>query len=827
VRPDSSIHWSAYPALLIAGAFVLGVMGESVFAFETVTPWIGGAGGGIALFVFAQWRDRTRIVTLAPLGRIVALALIVGCAGGARHAMYRMPSPQALKPIAEASDEAMALQGEVADAPERTEEATRFVLDADTLHGARDTVAVDGRTRVTLRASPWDENVGSFPDVRQGDVVRLRGSLRLPPKLRNPGGFDYRAYLARREICCTVYVGDPNHVSVRGARRGKLESFLVVAREYIRAQIARYVPSASAQAVLRALLLGDRSRVTDAQRDRFAKTGLMHLLAVSGLHVFLVGMVFYALLRPFLMRFGLRWRTVEVIRAVLTVLVLGGYMLLTGGRPSVVRAVIMAALFIGGIVFQRSAHPLNTLGVAALILLAVRPPALFDVGFQLSMSAVAGIVTLNPRLLDAVSEQYRTSWAADWLVSTGTVSAAAILGTAPVLLFHFGWVSVAGVLLNVVGIPCTGLALSAAILMVTTGGLWSLTGASFGSAADLFVQGLLATSRYGAEWFSWAGIRMATPDLWVLGALVAVLIALAQWPRPRLRWRWIIIVLAFAVLSVWDGVVGRESGPTLEAVFFDVGQGGATLLTTPEEHRVLVDAGPRSPNGSAAEFVILPYLERWGIQELDAVVVTHPDEDHLGGVPTLLKEVSVDRVVDNGRSADTELYDEFERLLEGSGASRRTTRRGDSLVAGPSVRMRILAPARDGGRRIETKNNASVVLRVSYGDVDFLLPGDVEAKAEKELVLAYGEQLESEVVKVPHHGSSTSSTPSFVQAVSGSKEEESHAVVSVGREGQYGMPHETVVTRWEDYGAEVYSTAENGAVWMRTDGQEVWQVDWE
>lgn len=825
MRSDSSIHWSAYPALLLAGAFALGVVGESVFALGAVALWIGGAGAGIVLFTFFQWRDHTRIVTLAPLGRIVAVVLIMGCAGGARHAMYRTPSPQALKPAAEASDEATTLQGEIADAPERTDEATRFVLRADTLYGARDTAAVDGRTRVALRVSPWAENVGRFPDVRQGDVIRLRGSLRLPPKLRNPGGFDYRAYLTRRGICCTMYVGEPNHVDIRKNRRGALKSFLVVVREYIRVQIDRYVPSTGGRAVLRALLLGDRSRVTDAQRDRFAKTGLMHLLAVSGLHVFLVGMVLYALLRPVLMRFGLRWRTVEVARAVLTVLVLGGYMLLTGGRPSVVRAVIMGALFIGGIVFQRSAHPLNTLGVAALVLLAVRPTALFDVGFQLSMSAVAGIVALNPRLLEGIPERYRASQAADWLVSTGTVSAAAILGTAPVLLFHFGWVSAAGLLLNVVGIPCTGLALSAAILMAATGGLWALAGASFGSAADLFVRGLLATSHYGTEWFSWAGIQMPMPDLWVLGALMAGLIAVAQWPRPRLRWRWIIVVLVFATLSVWDGAVGRSSGSTLDVVFFDVGQGGATLLTTPEENHVLVDAGPRSPSGSAAEFVILPYLERWGIQELDAVVVTHPDEDHLGGVPTLLREVSVGRVVDNGRSAETELYDEFERLLEQSGTSRQAVRRGDTLLTDPSVRMQILAPPRDGKSHIETRNNASVVLRVSYGDVDFLMPGDIEEEVEEDLVQAYAGQLESEVVKVPHHGSSTSSTMGFIKATSGS-ETASHAVVSVGQEDQYDMPHEAVLSRWEDHEMRVQSTAKRGAVWMRTDGQKVWQVDW-
>ncbi|PSQ81310.1 MAG: DNA internalization-related competence protein ComEC/Rec2, partial [Bacteroidetes bacterium QS_1_63_11] len=231
----------------MAGAFAIGIVGEFVFATRAVIPWVGGAGAGIVLFVFVQWWDRTRIVTLAPLGRIVAIVLILGCAGGACHARYQTPSPYALKPAAEASTEATTLQGEVADAPERTGDATRFVLKADTLYGAQDTAAVDGRARVTLRASPWAEDVGPFPDVRQGDIVRLHGILRLPPELRNPGGFDYRAYLARRGICCTMYVGEPERVNVQRNRRGTLESLLVGAREYIRLQINRYVPSADAQ----------------------------------------------------------------------------------------------------------------------------------------------------------------------------------------------------------------------------------------------------------------------------------------------------------------------------------------------------------------------------------------------------------------------------------------------------------------------------------------------------------------------------------------------------------------------------------------------------
>ena len=144
MRPDSSIHWSAYPALLIAGAFVLGIVGESVLGSGIVSLWLGGAAVGLGAFVGVQWWNRTRLVTLAPLGRIAAVVLIVGCAGGARHAMYRAPSPRGLAPAAKASEETIALQGVVADAPERTETATRFALSVDTLFGKRDTVAVEG-----------------------------------------------------------------------------------------------------------------------------------------------------------------------------------------------------------------------------------------------------------------------------------------------------------------------------------------------------------------------------------------------------------------------------------------------------------------------------------------------------------------------------------------------------------------------------------------------------------------------------------------------------------------------------------------------------------
>jgi len=577
--------------------------------------------------------------------------------------------------------------------------------------------------------------------------------------------------------------------------------------------------------VLRALLLGDRSGIRDDQRERFAVTGLMHLLAVSGLHVFLVGMVLYVLLRPVLMRLRLHRRAVETGRAALTVVVLGLYVALTGGRPSVVRAVVMSGLFIGGTLLQRSSPSLNTLGVAAIVLLALRPTFLFDVGFQLSMAAVSALVTVHPRLMEGVPEGWTVRGPGEWAVSTVSASAAATIGTAPVLLWHFGWVSGAGLLLNVLGIPCTGAALSAAVGMIATGGAWPWIGAAFGNAADLAVRGLLLTSRWGADWLGWVGVRMAEPDPWILGGIAAGTVALAQWPRPRCRWRCVSCALLLLATGTWTKVVDRDAGPTLDVLFFDVGQGDAALVTTPGGRRLLVDTGPRSPTGRAeVSFSLIPYLERRGIGHLDTVVITHPDGDHLGGLPALLREVSIGRVLHSGRKGETDLYRETRRLLRRKGVPSRSVSRGDALLKKAAVRGRVLGPpARPSVRGLEGENERSVVLHLTYGNVKILLPGDIEEDGERGLVRTYGSRLESRVAKVPHHGSASSSTPSFVEQVADSN---TRAVVSVGRSNRFGMPSERVLSRWRSAGARVHSTAEQGAVWLRVDGRSVWTVEW-
>jgi len=826
MQPDSRIHWSSYPALLLAVAFAAGIVWES-FATIGLVAWMAGAGAGAIVGLGSYFYGRQHLVSLAPLGRVVALAALAVCAGGARQAAYLSPPPRSvasLSPILQGADLDARLAGVVDGVPTEAEGTWRFPFRLSHLRTPTDSAAVAGRVQVTLHNPMWISTI-RYPTIREGDRLHVQGRLEAAPAPRNPGAFDYGAYLQRRGICCTVYVQGEEAVQIAGNVRGPVDRAVTGGRDYVGRQIDRYVPGAISRTVLRALLLGDRTGLGPARREQFASTGLMHLLAVSGLHVLLVGMVLYRLLRPMLMRIRLPHLVREGMRAGLTLTVLVFYMLLTGARPSVVRAVVMAAVLIGGLLVQRSSHTLNSLGVAALVLLAFRPPALFDAGFQLSMSAVAAIVTLHPRITERIPERMYDHPAGNWAISLLSVSTAATLGTAPVLLYHFGRAQIAGLVLNLPAIPLTATGLTAGILCVIVGGAFPALGSAFGAAADLFLRGLVETARWGAVWFEWGLLSGRTPEPMLLVATGAVLVMAAQWPRPRTRWRLAILTSACFCIWVWAPILTRESRPHLDLVFLDVGQGDAVHLATPNGRHLLVDTGPRTRFSDAGRRILLPYFQSRGIQHLDAVVVTHPDSDHLGGLPTLLRSVSIGKVFHSGWKADTRLYAESQRLLDSLSVSHRPVQAGDTIGIDSSVGIQVLGPPVEKWPGAFGENDASVVLRATYGDTRVLLTGDVESAAEDWLVNRYGTALASDIVKIPHHGSSTSSTGPFVAAATADRNGVV-GVVPVGERNAFGFPDPSVLRRWGAAGVQVHLTSDTGAVWLRTDGQTVRRIDW-
>ncbi len=831
MRSSSAVQWKAYPALLVAGALAAGI-GVAAWRVEIgFAAWVSVAAVGAALFWSMALWERRRLVTLAPLLRTAAVGVVVAAAGAALWSYHQLaPADHIARhvppPAADGRAPDVTVVGRVSGAPERRAGRIRFVLEAERLAGQQGALPVRGRVQTALLPSMWEPEAQPFPHLEEGDVVRITGRLEALRPPRNPADFDYGGYLRQRGIYATLSTYEPEDVAVLGTARGPLREGVTRARRHVDRQIERYVPSPAARGVLRALILADRSGIATATRERFIRTGLMHLLAVSGLHVLLVGMVLYGLLRPLLTRLRMRRATVEVTRAAFTVLVLGAYMLLTGARPSVVRAVVMATLFIGGEVMQRSSHPLNTLGVAAVALLVFNPAHLFDVGFQLSFAAVAAIVTLGSVLRGAVTRRWSEHGWRSFVTASVVTSVAAVLGTAPVLLYHFGHVALGGLVLNVVAIPLTALGLAAGLLTVLLGGWFGAAAVLFGAAAGAFLQMLLFVAEAGSAMAGWAAVRVHVKSAWALLAMGTALAMLAQWPRPRLRWRLAIATLAFVNAGLWIGLWQGAHAPRLDVVFFDVGQGDAALVSLPNGKHALIDAGGRTPFTDEATRTLVPHLERFGIRRLDAVVISHTDSDHLGGLPTLLRTVPVGRMVHNGRDASSALYAEVRHLLDSLQVPHRAVHAGDALRLDSSVQMQILAPDPELLTAAVSDNDASVVLRLTYGGTRFLFTGDVERTAEAQLLSRFAPLLASEVVKVSHHGSRTSSTPAFVEQATADASAPARAVVSVARRNAFGLPSAEVLGRWTASGSVVSTTAAEGAVWLRSDGKRVTRVQW-
>lgn len=812
------------PLLACAVACALGIAGAAS-GWGPLPVWIGLLVLGMLVAIGGLVWNRYRLVSLGPLVHTIALLVVVSAAGGLRYIAWETPSPQSLQTLPDSlfSDALPVHVVGTVHGPVITHDGTtRFELQADRLLTATDTLRIHDRIQVRWRSSPWDEDPPPFPDVVAGDRWAMTGPLRAPPAPRNPADFDYGAYLHNHGIHWTLAVDTPAHVErVASAPPGYARS-VHHARSYVMRTLHAHVHTEAARSIQTALLLGDRSAVDDAHRTAFASTGLMHLLAVSGLHVLLVGMLVYHLLRSLLMRLGWSRRRVNAVRAALTLLLLLTYMALTGARPSVVRATLMAALLIGGTLTQRVYASLNALGAAALILLWMRPTALYDPGFQLSFAAVTSIVLFNPKFMSLCPGILTHGSVRRFLTQSVTVSAAALLGTTPFLLLHFGFVSGAGLLLNIIAIPLTALALASGILTVATSALPGVA-SLFGAAADLLTQCLLATAYGGAMVFD--GWQWAVPHVsgWVVLFLSVVLLVfggMRQWQPRHGGWA----ALTSVLLVVWIPLTARPLAPTLDILFFDVGQSDAALIRTPDGRHLLVDAGLRTPHANAAEYTIMPHLRYAGIDALDAVLITHPDADHLGGLPTLLEAGVVNAVWDNGETSNRPLYDETIRWIEDRQTSHRTVRESDTLHIGDHTRVVGLGPPSSASSSdVQTSNDRSVVAALQYGSMQILFSGDVEARAEHWLTQTYGSALRSDVVTVPHHGSPTSSSMAFVNAVA---HENTHAVISAGRYNQFGFPDSTVVSRWESHAKAVHQTS-TGAVWLRTDGDSVWVVPWQ
>lgn len=683
------------------------------------------------------------------------------------------------------------IEGRVASVPERFEGEVRFALRSG-----------QGLLLTTAPDLP-------FP-IALGDRLRLAARLRLPEPQRNPGGRDRAGELRARGIALEA------HATAPPVRVGPPSPLAWVERGRVRlaAAAAAALPPREA-GLVRAIGTGDRGGVDPATADAFARSGLAHLLSVSGLHLAVVAFGAYRVLRGLLARLDAAARRCDPRRAaaLCAVPIAAGYALATGADVPVVRSALAAALGLGATLFDREPDTLSALGLGALAVLAVDPGALRDPSFQLSFASVAGLALLSAPLRRALPvPRDRTTWrgrAREALLASLCASAAAVVATAPIVAFHFRRLSTLAVVSNLAGVPLGSALTVLAALAALAAAVAPAAAPPLLALARPVATALLAVNDACAS-PTWAAPGVGSPG--IAGCAVCYLGLAGAW-RLRGPLRAAAVAAAAAGLlapaPLRHALAARRGG--LEVTFLAVGQGDATALLLPDGSAVLVDGG-----GEAQGHVdpgardVLPWLRDAGVRRLAAVFLSHPHPDHLLGLATVARALPVERFFTNGRTGDGLAAAALAALPPAT-----RLRPGDVFdLAG--VRFEVLGPPAESAAWSE--NDASLVLRVAYGEVVFLLCGDVEAEGEAALVGAGAQRLRADVVKVPHHGSATSSGEAFVRAVRPGR-----AVVTAGRDNRFGFPAPAVVARWTGAGAEVLTTGE-GAVRFLSDGRAVRRV---
>lgn len=655
-----------------------------------------------------------------------------------------------------------------------------------------------------------------------GDEVTFRATPRAPRGFCNQGRDGWAELAFRRGIVAQASLArDAGVTLVRPATGLALDTLLAAARDAVAAALERAVPVDDEREVLRALVLGDQSRIRAELRRAYAATGTAHVLSVSGLHIALVATSAFFAARWLLARLPWLALRVPVARAAacLALPPAVAYALLSGGATATLRALVMGAAALGGVVLGRRPDAWTSLAAAALLLALLDPGVGEDPSFQLSFVAVASLVAaarVGRRLREVATahgfDARRTGHRAlGWLAASLGASLAATVATAPLTAYHFGQVALAGAVANLVAVPLAGwlavlLGLGGAALVVPwpDGGDACLRLAALAvRPVDLLVEALAATPVASARW------ALASPL--EVGAVLA-LVASPLVGGARLRRT---LVVAAGVALGLHGCAGRLAAHAAPLIvrFLDVGQGDASIVQLTSEGRtIVIDGGGLAGSFDPGERIVLPALRRAGAARVAALVVSHPEHDHYAGLAAVPPALRVEELWWTGRTTRAASFARLMDAVAAHGVAKRALAAGDA--PGPrrgTPFVRVLHPPRD--TRGLSQNDASLVVEVRFGASRVLFTGDVEAAGEA-LLRQSAPGLTATVMKVPHHGSRTSSARPLVARL-----RPSLAVAMLGAHNRFSFPAPEVRQRYRALGAAWRQTDRAGEVVVASDGQ--------
>lgn len=689
---------------------------------------------------------------------------------------------------------------------EEKQKVTAFYLKNNAVSSA-------GREIAESRVLVYYSNNTNKNEIKIGNILNVRGEMQVFDTARNPGNFDQRKYYKCRGIHVLVW---GERLDVMSSDTYRLRQTLFEMRQrweqLLLVHLGEYYGG-----TMSAILLGQKSGLDTEMKTMYQKSGISHLLAISGLHMSFLGMGIYSLLR----RAGFGFAFSGAAGVVLLIL----YSLMIGAGVSSLRALLMFLIRIGAEITGRDYDMPTSLALSAAVLCAWQPLYLSDAGFLLSYGAILGITVFTPVFYDTFGCRKIKRKVFLWILSGLSSSLAVNLMILGPLLYFYYELPPYSVLLNLIVIPLmpvvmgAGLAGSAAALLWDPGGAVILQ----------ICRGILAGYDFICEWSSrlpFSRIVTGKPQTWQLAAYYLILVLIFtlykflkrknEEKHSRIPGAGLLFVLVSMLLFCRGvcrgGYLPREE---IQATVLDVGQGDCIHIRGTSVD-ILIDGGS-SDVSNPGMYRIEPYLLSRAADSLDYVFITHGDQDHISGIHEMLEDqnygVRIRNLVLPPQKYHDEMLLELASVASGTGTRVLVMEPGEEITDG-GLTLKCLAPDADAG--LKTGNESSLVLEAEYRHFRMLFTGDVESRGE-EILVESGILEKCDVIKTAHHGSKNSGGEKFLDCV-----QPTVSLISAGRENRYGHPHEETIDRLEKSGSRIYSTQDKGALTVRTDGYRIW-----
>ena len=683
------------------------------------------------------------------------------------------------------------------------------------------------------------------PDLnfQYGDFIRFHSTLKRIHNFNNPGDFDYERYLKLQGIYASGFINSSEGIALL---RKNSASGIKVKLELFRAYLKQiiYKNAASPQReILEAMTIGNQKAVPADMRDNFNKTGTSHILSINGLHIGIIAAsaFFFAFLilksSEYLM---LRFNIIKLAAtAAFSMVIISAF--IAGMAIPVQRSTLMALIFLIALLSGKQRDLYNTLTLAALIILVISPEALFDSSFQLSFIAVLALIYIVPRFSDLHFPQLERlpSWSQSiirYIYLLAIVCVAVTIGTLPVIIYYSNRVSFITIIANLISVPLLGtLVLTISMFFILSAFFSPVIAGYCIKLASFFVQIAVNIINKLAT-LPWSSSNSTTPSIVEISVFYLFIFLIVQFLDEKKKRKYqkefsprrfqilkylLIITVVFFASDITYLLLKDKLSYDLRITIIDVGQGNSTLVRFPGGKNMIIDGGGFSDSPfDVGKAVVAPFLYHERISKIDTVVLSHPHPDHLLGLIYIMNNFNVRQVWRSNLPIDLEDFPEWEKAirLNNLNVFMLSNKSPEKIFNG--VTVKILWPPSYSFQDMNNLsydeiNDTSLVLKITFGNVSFLIPGDISAGVESQLIKS-GVDLRSDVLVAPHHGSGYSSSAEFIKSVACR-----YAIVSAGKANVFHHPHPSTLERYKNAGVNVFRTDRDGAVTLTTDGNDL------